>query len=165
MVFQLTNRKLAVRPPTSVASVLAIALTAFAGPPARGQGNTVIPAGSDLWVTVGGGGQTFQDFSDSPLPPDFFGTGSEPFSGKIEFQGAPVDSTSLGMTDTIVQRTQDAVLNGPGSSTTVPIELVALHLQSVEPISVMISGRETLWTVEVKSHPGGTPIIPGTMTI
>lgn len=165
MAFQLTDRKLAVRRPTSTVSVFAFALTMIVAPPARGQGSTVIFAGSDLWVTVSGGGQTYQDFADSPIPADFFGPGSEPFSGKIEFMGEPVDSTSLGTTDTIVQRTQDAVLNGPGSSTTVPIELVALHLRSVEPISVMMNGSETLWTVLVKSHPGGTPIIPGTMTI
>jgi hypothetical protein len=132
---------------------------------ASGQTEITIPAGSDLWTTVYGGGQTFQDFSQLPIPADFFGPGSEPFAGTIEFAGASLGDPLLDTVDTVVQRTQDAVLNGPGSTATVPIELVALHLQSVQPITVVINGSETQWTVEVKSHPGGTPIITGSMTI
>lgn len=147
-------------------SVLSIVLLSFVGGSAlHAQTGTTITAGSDLWTTVSGGGQSFQDFSQTPIPTEFFGPGSEPFNGNIEFTGAPIDSSSLGTVDTIVQRTEDAVLNGPGSTANVPIELVALHLQSTQPITVVMNGQETLWTVQVKSHPGGTPIIPGTMTI
>ncbi len=125
----------------------------------------IITGGPDFWVTVHGGGQTYQDFSESPIPADFFGAGSEPFDGRIEFKGLPVGDPQLEGVDTIVKRTGNAVLNGPGSSATVPIELVALNLVSVEPITVIIGGIETTWDVEVRAHPGGTPIIPGTMTI
>jgi hypothetical protein len=129
------------------------------------QQGVTITAGPDLWVTVHGGGQTYQDFSESPLPADFFGAGSEPFSGRIEFQGQPVGDPLLEGVDTIVKRTGNAVLNGPGSSASVPIELVALNLVSVEPITVTIGGLPTTWDVEVRAHPGGTPIYPGSMTI
>ncbi|MDO8630163.1 MAG: hypothetical protein Q7R41_06690, partial [Phycisphaerales bacterium] len=160
--FQMATRRL-LRQFARAMAALGVLVTAPTG--ASAQTEITIPAGSDLWTTVSGGGQTFQDFSQSPIPADFFGPGSEPFAGTIEFAGASLGEPLLDTVDTVVQRTQDAVLNGPGSSTSVPIELVALHLQSVQPISVVINGNETLWTVEVKSHPGGTPIIQGTMTI
>jgi hypothetical protein len=143
---------------------LAFSSALVGGSALHAQPETTIPAGSDLWVTVSGGGQTFQDFSETPIPADFFGAGSEPFAGRIEFEGQSIDP-SLGTVDTVVQRTQDAVLHGPGSTADVPIELVALHLQSVQPITVVINGSQTQWTVEVKSHPGGTPTPQGTMTI
>lgn len=142
----------------------AITLLLCATSTLRAQPELTIPAGSDLWVTVGGGGQSFDDFSEVPIPADFFAPGSEPFSGRIEFEGQSIDPSLQGV-DTIVQRTADAVLNGPGSSATVPIELVALNLRSVVPITVRIGGVETQWTVSVKAHPGGTPIFPGQMSI
>lgn len=130
--------------------------------PALAQLEVTIGPGSDPWVTVHGGGQTYQELT---LPADFFGPGSEPFSDRVEFMGLPVDPANLGPVDTIVMRTENAILAGPGTSDTVPIALVALNLISVEPIRVMIGGVETQWDIEVRAHPGGTPIIPGTMTI
>jgi hypothetical protein len=145
--------------------LLAILSALVGGSALHAQTGTTISAGSDLWVTVGGGGQTYQDFSETPIPADFFGTGSEPFAGRIEFEGKPIDP-SLGLTvDTVIQRLGDATLNGPGSEATVPIELVALGLQSVHPITVNINNQETQWFVEVESYQGGTPTPQGTMTI
>ena len=131
--------------------LLAMLFALGGGSALHAQTGTTISAGSDLWVTVGGGGQTYQDFSETPIPADFFGTGSEPFSERIEFEGQSIDP-SLGLSvDTVIQRMGDAVLNGPGSEATVPIELVALGLQSTQPITVMINGQETQWFVEVES--------------
>ncbi len=122
-----------------------------------------IPAGSDLWSTPGGG-QSFQDFSETPIPADFFGTGSEAFSGNIEFKGVPMGETALGdAVDTIVERLDDVTLNGPRSEATVEIQIVALNLQSVDPITVMIDGQATQWDVNVQLS--GAPQPKGSMTI
>ena len=52
----------------ALAAVFALAPPAFV----HAQTGATISAGSDLWTTVHGGGQTFQDFSGSPIPADFF---------------------------------------------------------------------------------------------
>lgn len=145
-----------------IAVLSLLALLALVGGAAQAQLEVTIGPGSDLWVTVHGGGQTYQDVV---LPPDFFGAGSEGFSGRVEFMGLPLDEENLGPVDTVVRRTENAVLSGPGTSATVAIELVALNLLSVEPITVVMDGVETQWDIEVRAHPGGTPIVPGTMTI
>ena len=130
------------------------------------QPTTTISAGSDLWSTVHGGGQTFKEFSTNPIPSDFFRPGSEPFLGRIDFEGVPLGDPTLGNDlDTVVERLEDAVLTGPGSETTITIQLVVLSLQSTEPITVLIDGVETRWNVTVMSYQGGTETPPGTMTI
>ena len=148
---------------TFAAALSALVLTAAAKP---SMAQTTIAAGSDIWVTVSGGGQTYQDFADNPIPADFFGAGSEPFTGRIEFVGVPIGDTGVfGDTDTVIQRTEDAALNGVGSEATVAIELVVLNLAGSEPITVVVNGQETQWYVYVESYVGGTPITPGSMTI
>lgn len=157
-----------------VSTLVVVAMTTAFGLviESKASAQPVILAGSDLWTTVSGGGQSFQDFSDNPIPAGFFGPDSEPFDGIIQFQGlplmdnpglAPIGTLTLGMADTIVQRMGDATLNGPGSSATVDIEIVALSLVSVEPITVMIDGQETQWMVEAQLPVNGPPM--GTMTI
>lgn len=140
---------------------------------ARGAyGQQVILAGSDLWSTPGGG-QTTHDFSQDPIPADFFGVGSEPFDGVVTLEGlplngnpglAPPDGIDLGTTDTIVERLQDMSLQQTGDTASTPIEIVALSLQSVEPITVMINGEETRWNIEVQLPLSGQQP-PGQMTI
>ncbi len=162
-VFHLSTRVLLA--PRGIACSVLAALFLFPGG-ARAQTETVIPAGSDFWSTVYAGGQTYQDFSGQPIPADFFGPGSEPFTGRIDFMGGPIGESLLGnQTDTIVTRTEDAVLRGPGTEATVPIQITVLNLESVQPITVMIDGQETHWIVNVQAYPEGTPTPPGTITI
>ncbi len=122
------------------------------------QAQMVILGGSDLWATPGGG-QSTHSFADNPIPAGFFGEGSELFDGTIIFEGlpindnpglAPVDGFDLGMTDTIVKRLDDMSLEQTGDTASTPIEIVALSLTSVEPISIMINGEERLFDVEVQ---------------
>jgi hypothetical protein len=71
----------------------------------------VIYNGIDLWRTMGNG-STFADFAKNPIPAGFFCARSEPFTGRIAFQGVPVATGTpgvLGKTDTLVQRLDDAV--------------------------------------------------------
>jgi len=84
-------------------------------------------------------GTSSWSFASSPLPAGFFDPGSDPFDGVVQLRGEPLGSVPygpVGPTDTIVQRTATAVLPGLPSSTTVPIEIVALNLVSCNPITV-----------------------------
>lgn len=78
-----------------------------------------ILAGSDYLTTVPG---TFFDFG--------------PGIGPVSMEGNPIGP---GNTDTIVQRKADAILPGAGSTGIIPIELVQLSLQSVDPVFVIDS--------------------------
>lgn len=110
------------------ALLLLIALPTFAA-------DRVIQSGIDPWRTPGDG-TTFIDFSKRPIPAGFFCFKSEPFTGRIVFQGVPVatgEPGALGRTDTIVQRLDDAVFDKNGVART-RIQVRALHFVSVEPI-------------------------------
>jgi hypothetical protein len=94
----------------------------------------VVHQGVDLWMTVAGFAQT--SFADQPIPAGFFCEGSQPFTGKVKFQGAPLavePAGSLGSIDTVVRRLDDAKFNAKGEATT-RIQLMALSLVSVQPI-------------------------------
>gem|GEM_PF-5763416 len=108
-----------------------------------------IPPGIDLFSTPAGGA-TYQDFLELPIPPDFFDPGSEPFFGRIEMQGAPLNTEPPGLVqpaDTIVQRLAAAEVP-PGGAATVPVQIVALSLASSQPMVVVYEdGRFEPWAV------------------
>ena len=108
-----------------------------------------VQPGIDIWTTPGGG-TTFQE---AAIPADFFDPGSDPLAGRIEFEGVPLPTLvgpPFSPTDTIVERLAPAVLPGPGTQDTIPIEIVALSLQSAQPITVTYSGvNPELWDVQV----------------
>jgi hypothetical protein len=119
----------------------------------------VIPPGIDCWVTTCGGGTQY-GFSTTPIPADFFGPGSQPFTGTVQLGGIP--SGPFG-SDTAVRRIEPASLFGPGTEVTIPIELVQLSLVSCNPITVTFSGGPPQqWDVNVTINP---PSPMGTMTI
>jgi len=94
--------------------------------------------GSDYLTTLPG---TFFDF---------------PGIGVVPLEGRPIGP---GNTDTIVQRQANAILPTVGSSDTIPIEMVALSLHSVNPVNVTGS----FFDVFVHLTPSTRSI--GTMTI
>jgi len=129
----------------AAAALLGIALigtglwgTAWAQP-------TSIPAGYDLFETDPQ--STHFDFG---LPAGFFGPGSDPFTGRVKFAGVPLETFmghNVGDADTVVQRLEAA---NPMPDDTVPIEIVALSLVSMEPITVVYPGMGThQWDVNV----------------
>src|SRR5436305_11237320 len=95
----------------------AVISMSIAGSPAFAA--DVIHNGVDLWMTVAGFAQT--SFADQPIPAGFFCEGSQPFTGKIVFKGAPLaayPANSLGGIDTAVRRLDDAAFNEKGEATT-----------------------------------------------
>jgi hypothetical protein len=94
-----------------------------------------IQAGVDLWSTASGG-RTYTSFASDPIPAGFFCPDSKPFAGRIAFKGAPLavePAKSLGQTDTIVRRLDDAAFDDKGEAVT-RIQLMALSLVGEKPI-------------------------------
>jgi hypothetical protein len=80
------------------------------------------------------------------LPADFFGPGSDPFYGPVYLQGQHSDGSQLPLGDLLINRLGEIALEPPyPSTTTVPIEIVELSLQSSEPITVKYGGE---WAVD-----------------
>jgi len=130
-----------------------------------------IPPGFDSFQTVSG---SPLDFSVNPIPADFFCPGSPPFSGIVPVEGNvlapffPFDDFDVpnimlqdpsftqnanevhfpGFADTVVERLAPANFPNVGDSDTIPIEIVALSLRSVSPISVPVC-PDPLWDVLV----------------
>jgi hypothetical protein len=96
--------------------------------------DNVVYSGIDVWQTPGNG-STFFTFAKEPLPAGFFCAKSGPFTDRVILKGVPVVTAdgSLGRTDTIVQRLDDAVFDDNGVATT-RIRLRALQFESVKPI-------------------------------
>ena len=73
----------------------------------------------------------------------------------IRLRGLPLEDSphcpgsDLGNTDTIVRRMASTPPLFPGNDATVPIELVELHLQSVQPFQVNCQGQDQLWMLDV----------------
>ena len=117
-------------------------LTINIGPPP-----ITIPAGSDFWNTPGLG-CTYQDFTATPIPAGFFGSGSLPFTGYVGFVGQPLTGTGLvGGVDTIVERLSNASIPSCGGMDTVPLRIAALSLKSFVPITVQFGSGTSKYNV------------------
>jgi len=131
-----------------------LSLLLIAAVPLRAGDDTIEP-GIDAWSTPSNG-QTFHDFSGAPIPEDFFGPGSDPFDGRVNFFGEPLPnlgppgSPSIFPADTVVERLEPATLPLPGSAATVPIQIVAMNLGSANAIQVSYNGGQEpeLWDVK-----------------
>ncbi|MCH8252962.1 MAG: hypothetical protein IID36_10970 [Planctomycetes bacterium] len=99
------------------------------------------------------------------IPADFFGPGSDPFVGAVCLVGKPLQITEFGNADTLVARSADPFDRcdpTTGISATVTIDVFALSLESVAPVSVTYDGGQAseLWDVAVDlseiAPPSGT---------
>lgn len=131
-------------------------------------GNPCTYCSVDLFSTPAGGA-TYQMMQ---LPQGFFGSRSgipsDEFQGIVVFQGVPLipddSGVDIGPTDAIIQRNERPVLPTVPSVDTVPIEIVALSLVSVDPITVTFGGGNAeQWLPDV--HLSMQPQPQGTMTI
>jgi len=128
------------------------------------SGCYVFNPGDDLWMTPPGAGADY-GFDTTPIPQGFFDPGSEPFDGTIQLGPLPLGGV-FGATDTVIQRLGTISLPTPGSSATVPIEIVGLSLQSVSPITVNYTNGPPpeQWNVRVCLS-DAVPQPQGSMTI
>ena len=120
-----------------------------------------IPPGLDLLETDPA--TTFDTFN---LPFPFFMPHCDAgFAGVVSFRGSPIDcfAGTCGLTpaDTIVRRMASA----PPPTSSIPIEIVALELRSVAPITLNCSGGPQTWDVSVSIAEGDPNQTTGTMTI
>lgn len=127
-----------------------------------------VSPGVDLWITPPTG-NTYMNFIYTPIPADFFGPGSDPFNGVIPLQGEPLNTSPpdiLGPTDTIVERIESAALPACGASDPVQIELIALSLVSIGPMTVTYNGGQNpeSWDVQICLS-SSVSQDPGSMTI
>ena len=124
--------------------------------------STDILPGVDLWETPAGGG-TYTNFI-APIPADFFGPGSDPFDGTVALEGQPPGV--LGQTDMVTERLDTARFAECGNSAIVPVEIKALSLVSIDPITVTYNGGldPELWDAAVCLSSVESQS-PGTMTI
>lgn len=130
------------------------------------EADTVLP-GIDLLHTPANG-TTSVDFSMTPIPAGFFGPGSDPLTATVTLRGEPLATTppgALGITDTIIRRSSPATLPVCPSEVTIPIEIVALRLVSISPVTVTYNGGMTpeSWALEVCLS--DSPQTAGTITI
>lgn len=102
-----------------------------------------LAAGDDGWTTTNDGATVLR-FDLNPLPADFFGLGSDRIATAISLAGNPLANTGglAWNTDTIVRRMAPTGPLSTGSCATVPIEFVALHLESA-PFTVTYGGVPT----------------------
>jgi len=103
-----------------------------------------------------------------PIPADFFGPGSDPVVGPVAFRGVPIADT-LCDSSVIMRRTQNPFQpadSPPLPPVTIPIEIVALQLTSVDPITVTTGGANPeLWNVDIDLSPAQSSLAPGSMTV
>ncbi|MGB2984986.1 MAG: hypothetical protein WBE26_03810 [Phycisphaerae bacterium] len=128
-----------------------------------------LPFFIDAWVTGSGMSYNFGVLGSPAIPGDWFDPGSDAFSGSILLQGVPLGETEWGQfdqEDTLIARPDDP-FNAcyPPSSTevTVEIEIIALSLESTEPITITYGDQNPEdWNVVVDLSEIAPP--PSTLT-
>ncbi len=143
-------------------ALIVCAAVLFVVAPAAQAGNVIDPG--DDHYSVSNASFNFNSTSgcSPPIPADFFGPGSDPFEGQIGCQGDPAN---YGM-DMIISRVLPGSVPPPYPAVApIPIEIVALNLISIGPITVT-SGTNPpeLWDVDVDLSPA-PPAPIGTMTV
>lgn len=129
--------------------LIALLITGPLWTAAEAQAPVILISGDDGWQTPVG---STVDFSNNPLPADFFFNGSQPFTGEVRLRGEPLVTDppgALGSTDTIVRRLSDSTPLGVGQSAVVPIQIVALNLVSSEPLIVTGAAQCQRWDMRV----------------
>jgi hypothetical protein len=115
------------------AVAVAVLLSLLAASPAI-AGDQTVRQGVDLWMTAAGFAQT--SFESEPIPAGFFCPESQPFTGRIWFEGKPLATEpagALGSIDTVVRRLDDVEFDARGVGYT-RLQLMALSLVSTRPV-------------------------------
>lgn len=121
---------------------MALVVGLFVTANSRAAATPYFQAGDDKFETTNNG-ETYHNFSASKIPANFFGPGSQEYSGLVPLVGVPLPGE--GDVDTVIHRNQD--VDVPGSTT---ITMSALSLKSINPITVTYTGGATeSWNVQV----------------
>lgn len=110
--------------------------------------DSVIYRGIDTWTTVPE--LTYTDFQANPLPAGFFCAAFPGFTGRIWFKGVPLASDapgSLGTTDTIIERVDNAVFNKNGVART-RVRVRALQLTGIEDLKTVCGSYSVRVTLD-----------------
>ncbi len=119
--------------------------------------STFIQHGDDEFETTGNG-ETYHNFQASPIPANFFGPGSNQYTGVVPVEGVPINP-GVSDIDTVIHRNQDVWT--PGSTT---LTMTALNLKSINSITVTYAGGGSeAWNVRVNLSDVKTST--GSMTI
>ena len=100
-----------------------------------------------------------------PIPADFFGPGSDPFTEVICLESLPLGIPEFGDADTLIERLEDPfnrcemALDTPR---TIDVTVFALSLQNADPVTVTYNGGQDpeTWDVVVDLSPEGQPVAP-----
>ncbi len=117
----------------------------------------IIPAGFDFLQTVPE--RAIFRFNEIPIPQGFFAENSRPLARVVRFRGRPLSPSYFGglvitHVDTIIERKASADVSPPyPCSRTIPIEIVALALEGVDPIEIKVGKHSELWDVEAALSP------------
>ena len=100
----------------------------------------------DPWVSPAAGQMchAFGTTGSPAIPSDFFGPGSDPFVGSVCLKGQSLNNPEFPLADTLISRSTDPfdLCAAPSpTQATVDIEVVALSLVSVAPITVTYGGH------------------------
>lgn len=139
---------------TLISFSLSIVRPAAGQTPAR-AGTLDFPAGLDLFETDPAITH-FKFDKEFTIPAGFFDQDSKPFAGTVAFKGVPIGSfrgQPTGAADTIVERKTGVSLSASHASAKILIEVVALSVESVEPIRVQVGQAWQLWKVKVELSP------------
>jgi len=130
-----------------------------------------INPGIDAFRTSPGDQIFLPDFQGNPIPADFFDPGSDAFGAPVCLRGGPpvltnpplTDFGASSETDTIIERLNFCTFNAFPDFCSVGVEMRAISLVSVEPITVAYNGGQNpeLWDIRVclsdlPQPPGGT---------
>jgi len=119
--------------------------------------STFIQHGDDEFETTANG-ETYHNFAASPVPANFFGPGSNQYTGVVPVEGVPIN-LAVSDVDTVIHRNQDVWT--PGTTT---LTMTGLNLKSINPITVTYTGGGSeAWNVRVNLS--DTKASTGSMTI
>jgi hypothetical protein len=108
----------------------------------RASTSIFIAAGDDEFETTGNG-ETYHSFSEDNIPENFFGPGSQAYSGVVPLVGVPLNP-AVSDIDTVIHREVGVTVPG-----TTPITMNKLSLKSINPITVTYPSGTESWEVYV----------------
>lgn len=147
-------------------AIATFVLSIFLLPTSSASATTInLPEGVDLFVVLPGSSVNFA--GPYALPADFFGPGSDPFTGVVDVQGVPLEPDPIcqggsPLPGEIIIRRDPIVLPDPPAVQEIEIEIVQMKLVSVSPITVTFNGGQNpeLWNVEIVPILPQPPVVP-----